>query len=209
MFIAIDSLCGGVKIRGIAEKILALLVGFLLWNYVVSQGYVEVVFEAPIEVKNLPEDVMVEGLPRSVKVRVEGAPWLVKQVGPGEIKVELRLKEITEGYVTVSFDNVKVPEGLRVLSVEPDHARIKIVRLIKKNVPVRVSWKKRPKFNWKTNPILVEVKGPKKSVVHIKYIKTEEINPEELEKEKVKEVYLKIPSGVQVNPAKVVVEVVR
>ena len=141
-----------------------MLIGFLLWNYVVSQGSVEAVFDVPVEVKNLPKDFIIEGLPKTVKVRVIGPPWVVKEVGPGEIKVEVTLDSVTEGLREISLRSVKVPNGLRVVSVRPASARVRLMRVVEKEVPVVVKWSRKPPFKWKVVPSFVKVMGSKKVV---------------------------------------------
>ena len=198
-----------MAIRGIWEKLLALLIGFLLWNYVVSQGSVEAVFEVPVEVKNLPKDFIVEGLPKMVKVRVVGAPWVVKEVGPGEIKVEVTLDGVVEGVREVSLRNVKVPNGLRVVSVQPASARVRLMRVVEKEVPVVVKWSRKPPFKWKVVPSFVKVMGSKKVVAKVRYVRTQLLDPSLLKDLNSYEVYLDVKGRVRVYPPKVTVEVVR
>ncbi len=198
-----------MAIRGIWEKLLALLIGFLLWNYVVSQGSVEAVFDVPVEVKNLPKDFIIEGLPKTVKVRVIGPPWVVKEVGPGEIKVEVTLDGVTEGLREVSLRSVKVPNGLRVVSVQPASARVRLMRVVEKEVPVVVKWSRKPPFKWKVVPSFVKVMGSKKVVAKVRYVRTQLLDPSLFRDTGSYDVYLEVKDRLKVYPSKVTVEVVR
>ncbi len=198
-----------MAIRGIWEKLLALLIGFLLWNYVVSQGSVEAVFDVPVEVKNLPKDFIIEGLPKTVKVRVIGPPWVVKEVGPGEIKVEVTLDSVTEGLREISLRSVKVPNGLRVVSVRPASARVRLMRVVEKEVPVVVKWSRKPPFKWKVVPSFVKVMGSKKVVAKVRYVRTQLLDPSLFRDTGSYNVYLEVKDRLKVYPSKVTVEVVR
>ncbi len=196
-----------MAIRGFWEKLLALFIGFLLWNYVVSQGNLEVSFKVPVDVKGLPSNVRVKGLPGAVEVRVRGAPWVVKGVSPGEIKVVVDLSGATSGDGMVYFDNVQVPKGVKVVYVRPPYARVRFVKVESKKVPVVVRWKRRPGFKWKTDPPLVKVVGVKRRLSRIKYLRTKPVDPGEVSKEGGLEVYLEVPKDVKVDPPKVRLEV--
>ncbi len=173
----------------------------------VSQGYVEITVRAPVEFVNLPEDVQVEGLPSWVEVRLEGAPWVVKKLGPGDVKVLVVHSDFSQKEAVLPLDNVKVPEGIRVLAVKPERVRVRFVKLYKKQVPVIAAWKRDPDFKWRVEPLYVTLVGLKNKVQRVKYLKTVPLDPKALKKSKAVEVYVSVPDGIKVVPMKVKVEV--
>ncbi len=209
MFIAYGELFGRAAIRNIGEKLLALVIGFLLWNYVTSQGYVELTLKVPVEFVNLPENVEVVGVPSHVEVRVEGAPWAVKRLGPGDVKVQVLVKDVSSGSKTIELSNVKVPEGVKVLYVRPSRVRVRFVVLKEKEVPVVVRWRKRPNFTWRVSPMSVKVIGSERVVSKVKFVPTQRLSPRAVKSKGVVEVRLNPPKGVRVEPERVRVEVVK
>ena len=169
----------------------------------VSQGNVEIALKVPVEFVNLPENVKVEGAPSYVEVKLEGAPWVVRKIGVGDVKVQVLLREFSPGERVVSLSSVRVPEGVRVVSVKPDRARIRIVLLAEKRVPVVVKWKGRMPDSYRVEPIEVKIVGKRSVVSRIKFVKTEPVDPSKSPQE----VFVIVPKGVRAIPAKVRVEV--
>ncbi len=198
-------------IKGLWEKILALFIGFLLWNYVVSQGYIEVTYLAPVEFRNLSSEYEIKGAPDSVKVKVRGAPWVIKRIMPGEIKVVVDMKGVRiKRKMIIYFDNVEVPTGVEVVSVKPEYARVYVVRIVKKKVPVVVKWRRSPSFKWKVSPSEVTVMGEDRLVSRINYVSTKPVDPDILANSTSIDVYLKVPyPEVKLDTQKVRLEVVR
>ena len=74
----------------------------------------------------------------SVNVRLRGSSKLIRQLNPYQVDVQVELAQTEPGTVSVNLgpENVLMPEGLEVVSIEPNTIRVELEREITQRVPV-------------------------------------------------------------------------
>jgi YbbR domain-containing protein len=87
---------------------------------------------------NRPRGFMVLDQVQSVNVLLRGSKRAIRQVNPYMVDVQVDLNQRQEGPVTINLgrDNVLAPEGLEVVSIEPNTIQIELEREVSTRLPV-------------------------------------------------------------------------
>lgn len=113
-------------------RLLALGIAVGIWfNASVKDRLVssERVVEAGVRY-NRPRGFVILDPVQSVSIRVAGSERAIRQLNPSQIDVQVELSQRQEGTVTVNLapENVLVPEGLSVVSIQPGTLRMELER---------------------------------------------------------------------------------
>jgi YbbR domain-containing protein len=113
-------------------RLLALAIAFGIWfNASVKDRLVssERVVEAGVHY-NRPRGFIIIDPVQSVNVRLAGSERSIRQLNPSQVDVQVELSQRQDGTYTVNLgaDNVVVPEGLSVVSIEPPLLRVELER---------------------------------------------------------------------------------
>lgn len=125
--------------RNLGLKLLSVVLAFVVWTYVNSQGLVTVNFAIPIEPKDLSADLVLTSLgEKSADVRLRGRESVLQRTGSPHIHVNLDLSGASAGeqWITLNPADVTVPEPLEVAQVSPRQVRVNVERRVTR--PVRV-----------------------------------------------------------------------
>lgn len=110
-------------------KVLSLVLAAGVWLYVNSQGQVTVNFAVPIEVVNLPPQlVLADMAEESADVRVKGRESTLSRISSRHIHAYLDLSAAIPGeqWVTLNPSDIKVAEPVEVTRVAPRQVRVRI-----------------------------------------------------------------------------------
>ena len=153
-------------------KIASLFFAVVLWFYVTPiaiRDTIEVNYILPIELRNIPENMMVIGkFEDRINVRLKGRQNIVRDIDPGQLSVSLDLSKVKEGerFFTLDHSNINVPSNtnIDIVRIEPKKIRIDVVKSIKKDVKVEISIAGKPAPGYKVkdisvNPPQVTVEG--------------------------------------------------
>ena len=97
-------------------KFFSLIFAIALWLHVVARGTAEVNFVVPLELRDIPENLMIVGqVPGYVDVRLQGQEGLVKRLSVREISAFVSLSGAKPGDLTfnLSASNVTVRTARR------------------------------------------------------------------------------------------------
>jgi len=74
----------------------------------------------------------------TVNVRLRGSSKLIRQLNPYQVDVQVELAQTQPGTISVNLgsENVLAPEGLEVVSIEPNVIRVDLEREITQRLPV-------------------------------------------------------------------------
>ncbi|HKV07273.1 MAG TPA: CdaR family protein [Thermoanaerobaculia bacterium] len=127
-------------IRNWGLRLLALGIAIGVWfNASVEDRLVssEKLVEANVSY-NRPRGFIVLDPVGSVNVRLIGSKKAIRQVNPYTVDVQVDLTQRKAGPVTVSLsrENVLAPEGLEVLSIEPNTIQVEIEAEVSQRLPV-------------------------------------------------------------------------
>ncbi len=167
----------GLFSENIPEKIVAILLALGLWAYVTGQEKIEMGFVVPLETTKLPANLEITSpLPRSVTLRLKGAPGRLNSLKPSDVRVLLNLKDLTPGIheKPITSKEVVLPEGITLVRVTPPSIEIACDTLVEREVPVVVKWRIPPPRGLKIRvvPPKVKVKGVKGLMEKVKAVAT-------------------------------------
>ncbi len=147
-------------------RILSLLLALGLWMFVLEERNptMENIFTVPVEVVNLPSDLVIADKPANVRIRVEGREAIIKDLAPRDFKAYLDLSGTQRGTVQENVI-IRLPEGVNLLSVSPGQISITVDRVAERQMPVTVTYRGRQVSGFRPlEPVLkpsqVLVSGP-------------------------------------------------
>ena len=121
-------------------KALALGCALVLWFYVMGERRLEVAYAVPIELKNVPQGMVVTNdLPRFIDIRLSGPRALLSDLNQKDIRISIDLVGLKPGVTTFSRldDHLRLPGGIQTTRISPSFVDVKLERIIDKNVPLR------------------------------------------------------------------------
>lgn len=153
-------------------KVISLLIAIALWLAVSNEPPSEAAVNVAIVFRNMPEDLEIssENVP-SAQVRVRGPERLVRQLQPSDVHAEIDLTGMKPGERTfdLTANQIGLPDKVHTVQIVPSQIHLLFDRRMTKTVPVR------PRVigtfasgysigQVKSDPEMIEVVGPKKSV---------------------------------------------
>lgn len=128
--------------KNLTAKILAVIFATMLWLYVMNEQNppVEVSFQAPLEVRNLAGNLIVNDVPDIVRVKVRGPRSMIATITAQDIKCYIDLKGLEEGQHSVKV-HTSVPTSVEIVEVMPDKVLLSIDSMTGRQVPVDVKLK--------------------------------------------------------------------
>jgi YbbR domain-containing protein len=121
-------------------RLLALGIALSLW-FSISLEDREALSERIVEASvsyNRPRNFVILDPVGTVNVRLRGSSKLIRQLNPYQVDVQVELAQTQPGTVTVNLgpENVLMPDGLDVVSIEPNVIRVELEREISQRLPV-------------------------------------------------------------------------
>jgi hypothetical protein len=154
-------------------KLASLALSVLLWFAIVGQPELVTTHTVPILYKNLPTDLLI-GADALDSVRVELRGPLSKLTGPNlaDLAMLLDLSSVGgpgERTFTLSDGDLNLPEGIVFLRAVPSQLRIRVARLLTKDVPVQIRIAAPPPHGYrivrqKATPDQLRIAGPEQRV---------------------------------------------
>jgi len=120
---------------------------------------------------------------QNVNVRLRGSSKLIRQLNPYQVSVQVELPQTQPGTVNVNLapDNVLMPDGLEVVSIEPNLIRVELEREVSQRLPVAPQLIGEPAAGSVVDepevfPNLVLVSGPESLLAKVHLLSTRPIN---------------------------------
>jgi YbbR domain-containing protein len=189
-------------------KILALILSFILWYFVVWGKPIEKIIQVPIEPRLSSEgNYIVELNPSQVDVKLEATRSNLRNADIKNLKLQIDLTRYSPGVyqVRVPIESLKM-NNIKIKEVTPSYIMVVIKKISSKKVPVKIQFNQKIVVKTKllVEPSFVIVKGSWDDIKNINQIKTVPIELDELKKEKVMYVELEnLENGVEIEPKKV------
>ena len=161
-------------------KLISLGFAITLWFFVVGEEKAEVSISMPLEIVNLPPNLVISNdIPPAIDVRVYGPRSMIKAVSSQGLSRVIDLKNAAPGRVTVQMtpDTLPLPKGLKVMRIQPSRVDIVLERYVRKTVPVRAVLEGKPNRDFRVKNVLVDpptitVAGPESEVSTLREIRT-------------------------------------
>jgi len=168
----------GLRLLAVALAITA----WFVFSIETREQLSEKVIEATIRYDNFPGLIVVERQ-ESVRVGVRGTVSKMRTLNPFSVDVSVELSNPDKGVfeVPLTSDNVFLPEGLEVVSIEPNIIRVKLDREAAQLLPVLARLEGEPAAGAKVQyaevvPSNVLVRGPEDVVRSIGTLSTTPVN---------------------------------
>lgn len=165
-------------------KLVSLILALMLWIFIMGERRLEVGYRVPLELQNIPKELMVANeVPSLVDVRVSGPRTLQMKVSPNDISIIVDLVDLKPGLTTFKQleERLNLPSGLRVTRLSPSFIDLKLERIKQKLVPVKVALAGEPLTGFKVHnvrvvPDEVIIEGGETELKSISEVTTEEVN---------------------------------
>ena len=170
-------------------KFASLFFAIILWFNITPismRDTIEVNYVLPLELKNIPEEMMVIGrFEDRINVRLRGRQNVLRDIDPTQLSVSLDLSKVKAGgrYYTIDNSNINIPPGtnMDVIRIEPKKIKIDVVNSLKKDVKVQINVQGKPAYGYKLrgisiNPSQFTVEGSEYEVKSLSVLKGPEID---------------------------------
>jgi YbbR domain-containing protein len=170
--------------RNLGLKLLAVLGAFLLWGISHNRSSKEIMFDVPILVSGVPDDlVLTERSANALNVRVRGSRAVMRNLNVEAITYPVDLAGVGPGpaHFEVPTEAIVLPAGLEVLSRSPSSLDYSLERKTSKWLPVRPDVEGVPAIGFemrraKISPAGVRVTGARPEVLRLREVLTETID---------------------------------
>ena len=161
-----------IFIENFLIKLFSLVFAVALWLHVVARGTAEVNFIVPLELRDIPQNMMVVGqTPGYVDVRLQGQEGMVKRLSARDISAFVSLSDAKTGELAfnLSPSNVTVPGTIKVAGISPSEVKLHLEKILKKELAVKSEVTGRPAPGYKVEsvdvfPKTVTAQGPESSL---------------------------------------------
>jgi YbbR domain-containing protein len=182
----------------LGTKVIAIVIAVVLWIIVLGSRNVEVTKEIDLEVITPADIVPANEIPTKIAFRLSGPKAFLRAVvDRREDPIRVNLSNAKPGLVTYRFfsDNIRVPIGVKVLSVNPTAILIKLEYLKKRDVPVKLELRGAPLEGYRmaraeVKPSVVRIKGAESRVDAVTEVQTTPIDISNLRQDLEREVSL-------------------
>lgn len=182
-------------------KIISVITAIVLWGIVLGSRNVEVTKEIPLEVITPPDVVPANEIPDRVAFRLSGPKAFLRSIlDRREEPIRVNLSGAKPALITYRFfsDSIRVPIGVKVLSISPPSILIKLEYLKRRDVPVRLLLRGETPEGYQVikaevKPGTVRIKGPESRVDSITELSTMPIDISNLRGTYDKEVPIDLP----------------
>ncbi|MDD5434743.1 MAG: CdaR family protein [Nitrospira sp.] len=161
----------GILINNLFLKVISLFFAVTIWFYItpiISKDTIEINYAIPLQLKNIPENIMISGkVDDHISVRFKGRQNAIKELDMGQVNVSIDLSNGREGgrVYTLDRSNINIPSNIDVVRIDPKIIKIDMVRVIKKNLKVKVEIAGMPAKGYRVKRVFVRpsevaVEGP-------------------------------------------------
>ncbi len=173
-----------------------------IWIFVnKGQKAAERAVEVPVELRNIPSDVMVVNPgPGRVEIRLAGTPALLSAMDRDRLKVVLDLDRARPGTSTFRLgpDFFDPPRGVRIRRISPSVIDLRLEAIIERSLPVTVRFGGKLSFGYKVGsvkvtPETVKIRGPATEVEGMISVDTQPFDLQDLKEELTRELRLAGP----------------
>ncbi|HIJ78049.1 MAG: CdaR family protein [Desulfobulbaceae bacterium] len=149
-------------------KLLSLFFAVFLWFFVVGEDKVDTNVIIPVEIVNLPRDLVVSNqFKKQLEVTISGPRGLINGVNRQHISRTINLSKADPGTVVVKneTDSIPFPRGINVLRIQPNNITLLLDRLIEKEFVITAKTTGKPDNNFelknvKLTPRSLKINGP-------------------------------------------------
>jgi len=161
-------------------KVTSFMVAATLWVVVFGSRTIEVTKEIPFEAVTGEDQILVDPIPEKIVFRLAGPKAFLRSVTNRiDDPIRANVKDFKSGVFThrIFSDAIKLPLGIKVVSINPGVVQIRVEESKKKSVPVKVTTVGEPPEGIRVVrseilPAMIRIKGPKNRVLQVASLST-------------------------------------
>ncbi|MBM9537645.1 CdaR family protein [Desulfobulbus alkaliphilus] len=196
-------------------KLLSLVIGISLWHFVVGEDQVEVILTIPLELRNMPADLVIANQYRKdIEVAVRGTRRLIQEIRQQNISRPVDLSRAQPGAMLVSNtpETIAIPRGVSVQRVQPSSITLMVDRLGQREFTITPAVEGEPAAGYflkelVLNPATITVTGPRTVLDRETGLTTSVINLDELTHSATLQVHLDLSEALVQLLGETVIEV--
>ena len=177
------------KLRRLLAKeglpvILSLVLAVMLWINVGGEKTVDTNVMIPVEVINLPRELVISNqFKKEIEVSVNGPRSVIMDIQNQRISRQIDLSQATPGTTVVTNDvsSIAFPRGIDVLRIQPSSIILSLDKLVSKQFPVNPVTTGTPMVGYimkglKMDPEVITITGPETVLSQFEVLRTKVIN---------------------------------
>ena len=165
-------------------RFISLALAVVLWYFVGGDDTVDKNVMVPIEVINLPRDLVISNqFKREIEVTISGSRSQVLNIEKGDISRQVDLAHAVPGTMVINNENhlISVPRGVKVLRTQPDSIILSLDKLIQKQLAVKPLTKGSPAAHHllrgiTMKPETISITGPQAVLSQVNDLQTQVID---------------------------------
>ncbi len=158
----------------------------------------------PVVLEHIPPGLIATELQKGIEVRVRGPKSVIEGLSKSELRYKLELPDTEVGVkvIPIKKEHIRLPKELSIIEVMPSFLTLHVVREIKKELPVIVSFSGNPASGFfisdaLAKPLSVIIKGPEHILSPMDKALTKPIDVTGLSESFQKEIALILPEGLE------------
>lgn len=170
-------------ISNLGLKLFSLVVALGLWFFVLSSNNIEVTKEVGLELILPPDHLVANEITDKITFRLSGSKFFLRTIMNSIETIKIDLSDAKAGptYHNISSDMLRLPIGVKVLSISPSRVYPVIEPVRTKNVPVQVRALNDPPegtrlVKLEAVPKNARIKGPRSKIDKINVLKPEPVD---------------------------------
>ncbi|MBW6520261.1 MAG: hypothetical protein K0A99_04495 [Desulfoarculaceae bacterium] len=165
-------------------RFISLALAVLLWYFVGGDDTVDKNVLAPVEVINLPRDLVISNqFKREIEVTISGSRSQVLKIEKGDITRQVDLSHAVPGTMVIKNEPHMIPvsRGMKVLRIQPDSLIFSLDKLIQKQLAVKPVTTGAPASHYILQDIVmkpetISITGPQAVLAQVDVLQTQVID---------------------------------
>ncbi|MFO7760428.1 MAG: CdaR family protein [Thermodesulfobacteriota bacterium] len=163
---------------------ISFLFALVLWYFVVGVDKVDRTIGMPVEIINLPENLIITNqFKKEIEIRVKGPLGLIRKMEKDNIRRTIDLSDASPGsrIIKNTNENLPIPDGIRLLNISPRNIILRIDKLIDKKIPLNVKTSGQVATGYEVtrvsvSPRTIHVTGPQAIMENLDSFATKPVN---------------------------------
>lgn len=147
--------------KNLILKLVSLFFAIFLWYFVVGEDKIDTTIYVPLEITNLPQDLVISNqFRKQLEVTINGPRGLVRSVASQHITRPVDLTNAQPGNHVIKNtpESIKLPNGVQIQNIRPANITLTIDRLLKKELPIKPVLKGNPANGFEVAAIIANPK---------------------------------------------------
>lgn len=169
--------------KNLPYKILAVLLALIMWYFVIGEERAEVGLTVPLELINIPRDlIVVNNVVHGIDIRVNGPGSLVRSLTAESLSKRLDLSDTKAGTVSfsISSEGIPLPRGVKITRINPTQVMVVLQKLMTQKISVKPRIVGKPALGYEiasvqVNNPQVEIAGPEEVIKNLESLYTKPI----------------------------------